>query len=327
MKFLVISMFLILFLSACIDKNTSENKKNVLQNKVICIDPGHGGTAGVDSFRVGKNGEREEWINLRVSLILAKKLEQEGAKVLLTRTKDVQVPLIERAKLAKNNNADVFISVHHNGVPNDTIVNFPTVYFHAYASKNQASVQLAKILGKYLNEYLFNNKAPLAIVSDHMIYPDGGTTVLRNTYGIPAVIGEASYFTNPEEEQKLKDSTYNEKEADAYVKALQDFFNVKHLPVYAKDILNPIEKLPVDTFNQKSEDLFNWLGNYHKALKLYRQKKFDAAADLFWKSALFFPDSYVAGECHYYLSKIYAEKNPELAEKEKRRYEEFYVKP
>ena len=45
-----------------------------------------------------------------------------------------------------------------------------------------------------------------------MIYPERGTSVLRNTYGIPAVIGEASYFTNPQEEHKLKNEKYKQKE-------------------------------------------------------------------------------------------------------------------
>ncbi|MEN8118785.1 MAG: N-acetylmuramoyl-L-alanine amidase [Bacteroidota bacterium] len=325
LNFILISL-LFIFLSACMNESSSNNKYNVLKNKVICLDPGHGGTAGIDSFRVGKNGEREEWINLRVALILADMLKESGAKVILTRSKDVQVPLKERAMLAVENKADVFISIHHNGVT-DTTVNFPTVYFHASAKENMAGVQLAKILGKYFSEYLFNNKAPVAIVSDYMIYPGSGTSVLRNTYGIPAVIGEASYFTNPIEEQKLKDSLYNREEAKVYIMALNDFFSSQKLPVKEKDTLNVIEKLPVNAFeNRKGDEMLNWLGNYNEAVKLYKQQKYEAAADLFWKSALFFPDSYVAGDCHNYLSKIYAEKDPQLAETERRRYEEFFVK-
>ena len=41
-----------------------------LAGRTICIDPGHGGTADTDSYRVGPTGEREEWIDLRVALIL-----------------------------------------------------------------------------------------------------------------------------------------------------------------------------------------------------------------------------------------------------------------
>ena len=62
-------LFLILY--ACMNEKIFNNKCNILKDKVICVGPGHGGTAGIDPFRVGKNGEREEWNNLRVALILA----------------------------------------------------------------------------------------------------------------------------------------------------------------------------------------------------------------------------------------------------------------
>jgi hypothetical protein len=72
--------------------------------------------------------------------------------------------------------------------------------------------------------------------------------------------------------------------------------------------------------------MLKWLDNYKEAMQLYSQQKDSAAAELFWKSAIYFTDSYIAGDCHYYLSGIYAEKDPEFAEMEKRRYEEFFAK-
>jgi N-acetylmuramoyl-L-alanine amidase len=73
---------------------------NVLEGKVIFLDPGHGGTAETDDFRVGPTGEREEWVNLRVALTLREMLEARGARVLMSRTEDVAVPLQERADSA-----------------------------------------------------------------------------------------------------------------------------------------------------------------------------------------------------------------------------------
>src|SRR5690606_39701574 len=61
-----------------------------------------------------------------------------------------------------------------------------------------------------------------SIVSDHVIFAGSGTAVLRHSYGIPGVIGEASFFTNPEEERRLRDSRWNRREAEAYVQALED---------------------------------------------------------------------------------------------------------
>src|SRR5690554_6243047 len=110
-----------------------------IKDKIICIDPGHGGTAETDSYRVGPTGEREEWVNLRVGLILKELLEDRGAKVIMTRSEDVQVTLAERAALAKEGNADLFISIHHNATADDQ-VNFPIIYFHGSANENRAGV-------------------------------------------------------------------------------------------------------------------------------------------------------------------------------------------
>ncbi|MCK5086496.1 MAG: N-acetylmuramoyl-L-alanine amidase, partial [Melioribacteraceae bacterium] len=92
----------------------SNKTDNPLKGKVVCIDPGHGGTAETDSFRVGPTGEREEWINLRVALKLAEMLIEDGAEVILTRSEDESVSLRARAELAINKEADVFVSIHHN---------------------------------------------------------------------------------------------------------------------------------------------------------------------------------------------------------------------
>jgi N-acetylmuramoyl-L-alanine amidase len=124
---LILSVTLISFMS-CMNE-----KENTLEGKVICIDPGHGGTADTDSFRVGPTGEREEWINLRVALKLAEILRKNGAVPVLTRANDEQVGLKARAELAIDKNADVFISVHHNATA-DSSVNFPIIYFHGNAS-------------------------------------------------------------------------------------------------------------------------------------------------------------------------------------------------
>lgn len=92
-----------LILSACTrPAATSQNQASLLAGKIICLDAGHGGTAQPDSYRVGPSGEREEWVNLRVALLLQKMLEEKGAKVVMTRTGDDDVPLSQRAKIARD---------------------------------------------------------------------------------------------------------------------------------------------------------------------------------------------------------------------------------
>ena len=94
----------------------------------LTIDPGHGNTEAYDSIRIGPSGEREEWINLRVALILRNLLREAGARVVMTRDTDRDVNLDGRAMIAKINNSDLFISIHHNGTLNDSALDFPLIY-------------------------------------------------------------------------------------------------------------------------------------------------------------------------------------------------------
>ena len=304
---------------------------NPLSGKIICIDPGHGGTASFDNYRVGLGGEREEWIDLRVALILKDLLEAKGAKVLLTRTDDIQVDLKERALLATNNRADVFISIHHNATA-DCNVNFPIIYYHANASENQASVQLGKFVAHRISEALFSGKTPVSLVSDHTIFPESGTAVLRYSYGIPGIIGEASFFSNPEEERRLKDREYNLKEAQAYLKALEDFFSSKPLPIIvAVGFIRPIKPFQVlQEAERMDESAKNWQEDYIEGKRVFEKGDTDSlqkAYELFSRSAKSFPDSFLAGECHLFRARILERLGKKKeAEDEFRRVKEYYVK-
>jgi N-acetylmuramoyl-L-alanine amidase len=80
--------------------------------RAIAIDPGHGGD---DSGTGGPDGTLEKEITLSVAHRLRDRLESQlGLRVILTRTADTNVALDERAAIANNNRADLFISLHTN---------------------------------------------------------------------------------------------------------------------------------------------------------------------------------------------------------------------
>ncbi|MBI4346020.1 MAG: N-acetylmuramoyl-L-alanine amidase, partial [Elusimicrobia bacterium] len=82
-----------------------------LKRKIV-VDPGHGGE---DSGATGKRGVREKDVNLLAAKELARRLVEDGSfDVLLTRDTDVFVPLADRAKMANEFGADLFISLHCN---------------------------------------------------------------------------------------------------------------------------------------------------------------------------------------------------------------------
>ncbi|MFC2077073.1 N-acetylmuramoyl-L-alanine amidase, partial [candidate division KSB1 bacterium] len=93
----------------------------VLRDRLIVIDPGHGGPfAGA----VGPGGTREADVNLKVALELAALCQASGARVVLTRNSDSDVgagpdeslidDLEARSAIANDAGADCFISIHHN---------------------------------------------------------------------------------------------------------------------------------------------------------------------------------------------------------------------
>lgn len=84
------------------------------KDKLIVIDPGHGGR---DGGAVGYKGHLEKDIVLQISNRLAKVLRNQGYKVKMTRDKDKTLTLKWRTKFTRKNNPDLFISVHANSVP------------------------------------------------------------------------------------------------------------------------------------------------------------------------------------------------------------------
>jgi N-acetylmuramoyl-L-alanine amidase len=84
---------------------------------IVCIDPGHGGSQPGTSGKYTK----EKDITLKVAMKLGKTIEQNSSdiKVIYTRTTDKTLGLKERAQVANNNHADLFISIHANSLPED----------------------------------------------------------------------------------------------------------------------------------------------------------------------------------------------------------------
>ncbi|WP_028296903.1 N-acetylmuramoyl-L-alanine amidase family protein [Olivibacter sitiensis] len=281
----------------------AQAQQHPLWSKVICVDAGHGGTAATDSYRKGPSGEREEWINLRVAGYLRDMLEARGAKVIMTRNEDEFIPLAKRAELARDNQADVFLSIHHNATA-DSSVNFPIIYFHGHVSENEAGVALGKALSKAFLKHIYIGEVPVSLVSDQTIFAGSGAAVLRGTYGIPAVLAEASFFSNPTEEQRLKDTVYNRREAEAYLEALTEFFTKETMaPIRDKnslvDSLSPFRGL--QEADRMSPMAKTWYKDYQEGLRLMNgtdSLTWQKAYESFTRSARSFPDSYVARVCH-----------------------------
>ena len=94
--------------------------------RAIAIDPGHGGD---DAGTRGPDGSLEKDVTLDIARRLRNLIESQlGLRVVLTRTSDTTVPLDERAAIANNNRADLFISLHTNASVRETATGAEVFY-------------------------------------------------------------------------------------------------------------------------------------------------------------------------------------------------------
>jgi N-acetylmuramoyl-L-alanine amidase len=197
-----------------------------LQQAHVVIDPGHGGAEpGSVSEEVDV---REKDVNLGVSHELAKALELQGISAVLTRYSDHRVPLTARAEVAKAVQPKAFVSVHHNAEP-DGPMEGPGAETY-YQHKDPDSKRLAGLILEELRATFAI--LPVTWVGDS----DAGAKVrvnskgedyygiLRHTNGIPGVLSEAAFISNPDEAKLLKTIEFQRLEADAIARAIVRFF-------------------------------------------------------------------------------------------------------
>lgn len=191
-----------------------------LGNRVVVIDAGHG---GVDPGAVGKaNKILEKDVTLAVSKRLQALVQQGGAKTIMVREDDRDLgtsqgllkrkreDLAQRIQLAMDAQADVYLSIHANSFPNAKLTGTQTFY-HPDSPEGKL---LAQSIQQELNR-MTNGKRVAKGNQD--IY------VLKKAHQA-AVTVELGFLSNPEEEQLLSRSDYQEKLALAIYQGLSDYF-------------------------------------------------------------------------------------------------------
>lgn len=178
-----------------------------LWGKTVVVDPGHSSDAGA----IGPTGLTEAEANLGIALALKSELTKKGAHVIMTRDDMNHVALYDRPIIAKLANADLFVSVHNNALPDGvnpyTNNGVSTYYYHPH------SIDLAKAIQA---ELLKATGMP-----DFGLY-HGNLAVNRPTQ-YPAVLVECAFMMIPEQEAKLKTDRYRRKVARAITEGLENF--------------------------------------------------------------------------------------------------------
>jgi N-acetylmuramoyl-L-alanine amidase len=185
---------------------------NVLK-PLIVIDPGHGGTdegAKVSSFM-------EKKLTLMTSLLLKKHLEALGYRVLMTRSRDVYLPLQRRVSIANKAKGSLFVSVHFNSSPSIEAKGIEIFYFDSRELwRTRASKRLAGcILGRMVEKTDAVSRG----------IKQGNFHVIRET-DMPAVLVEGGFMTNRDERGKLRDKAYLDSLAVGIAKGIDRYMKM-----------------------------------------------------------------------------------------------------
>jgi len=174
----------------------------------VVIDAGHGGK---DPGASSVLGFYEKGINLSVALEVARLLEQRGLRVKMTRTDDYSVELEDRAAVANDLDADLFVSIHSDSFPESSRRGY-TIYIarSASSSSRQAANAIARSMsGTGLNSFGVQT---------------AGYHVLTDTRG-PAVLVELGYLSNRSEAALLRSSSFQDRLAQAVADGISDYFD------------------------------------------------------------------------------------------------------
>ena len=222
---------------------------------VVVIDPGHG---GVETGAVGPTGVQEKDVTLDLARRLKALLERRGLTAVLTRDEDRVLPLDDRTSVANHNRAVLFLSIHLNASKRKDAAGAETYFLSTGATDAEART-LAALENKAYDPGGASSEAKAAAPPDRgleLVLWD----LAQNSYlaessrlaesvqaelnaltgardrgvrqapfrvlmgaTMPAILVEAGFISNPEEEARLKDAAYKDKVAEAIAAAVASF--------------------------------------------------------------------------------------------------------
>lgn len=196
---------------------------------IIVIDPGHGGNKKVGTSSpnnaVGAKGTKEKNVSLEIGKLTAELLSATNT-VILTRDKDINLDLKERAKNTIRHKADCFVSIHFNGFPDPQVQGTETWLGTKYIDD---SVRLASSIQRSV--VAVTGYKDRGLKSKNL-----GVLNLNYHHATTAVcLVEISFLTDPEEEARLMTAKYKKNLAQAIFSGITEYItkpkNIKKYPV------------------------------------------------------------------------------------------------
>jgi N-acetylmuramoyl-L-alanine amidase len=196
-----------------------------LSGKIIVVDPGHSSVqpgGWLDPGAIGiKTGLKEKDVNLDIAFKLKRLLEQAGARVIMTHTGQTELSLAERAWLANNSRADIFVSIHANFSDNKKIkISGHSTYYYAPLNNSELSDQrysrqkLATLVQRELVKA--GGRNDLGVLQENF-------AVLRETR-VPSILVETAFLSDSEEETLLGTDSFRQKLATGIFNGIKAYF-------------------------------------------------------------------------------------------------------
>ncbi|MEE3036101.1 MAG: N-acetylmuramoyl-L-alanine amidase [Pseudomonadota bacterium] len=222
--------------------------------KIIVIDPGHG---GVDPGALGTRS-REKDIVLAFSKELVRQLKATRRyDVYLTRSSDIYIPLRQRVQIARNRNADLFISIHADAIKKKNIRGLSVYTLSEKASDREAAAlakkenqsdiiagvdfgdQLPEVANILIDLAQRDTKNASVKFAESLISSARGKTLLLDRThrfagfrvlkapDVPSVLVELGFITNRTDEKQLSSSKWRRRVATGMVDAIDNYFRLK----------------------------------------------------------------------------------------------------
>jgi N-acetylmuramoyl-L-alanine amidase len=242
-------------------KDTSEIlKKTSKRDVIIAIDAGHGGK---DPGATGRSGTHEKNVTLQIARRLEKDINaQRGMKAVLVRKNDRYLRLRDRIEKARDNHADMMISLHADSFPDPRALGSSIYALSVDGASSETARMLAEkenaadilfgdvdlaVEDQMVKEVLFDLSLTGTIESSLDIGSEilgqlktvnrvhkkqvqqAGFAVLKAP-NIPSVLLETAFISNPREEKNLRSAAHQKKVSKAITRGVNKYFSRKAPP-------------------------------------------------------------------------------------------------
>jgi N-acetylmuramoyl-L-alanine amidase len=259
---------------------------------VVAVDAGHGGE---DPGAIGKSGTREKDVALKVARLLADRINAEpGMRAVLTRTGDYFVPFRQRLQRARVNQADLFVSVHADAFINRSARGSSVYVLSSGRASSEAARWLADrenaadlIGGVSLDDKSDVLASVLLDLSQNAVISASreaaanvlteldrvgdlkksdvqhASLIVLTSPDIPSMLVETAFISNPQEEKRLRDPTYQSRLAAAIHAGVRRYFYDNPPPGSRVAQLAALERgLPLRHVVAAGESLADVAGRY-----------------------------------------------------------------